>query len=757
MKQFDIVLYEGTLVAFGRILSRYNAFAQGMVLKDVGKDLLSYLRNHGFSFEETGDVSDLGKLVQMFLDGGFAQSLSITPASEGDNYTWTELLLLDAYKELQDSTENPFLSCPLNLCLYYLADRHNKVMKLHEKTFDMERRVTISRWELVDKPALAEGAFDPLVIENARLLQLSEERADHLAAAQQELHLYAERLRVAKENAERQTSLLQMQAEHLVEARESALRAARIKSEFLARMSHEIRTPMNGVIGMADLLANTPLSEEQRYYTDTIVSSGEALLRIINDVLDLSKIEAGKIELEVVDFDLREVVESTIAILGPAAGRKGLDLAGAIDGAVNRRVLGDPGRLRQVLLNLLGNAIKFTDEGAVLLRADLLGRDGEMQKVRFRVIDSGIGVRGEDQERLFAPFSQLDSKPKSAGTGLGLTISKHLVGLMRGDIWLESEPGRGSTFSFTAQFGEHARPNDLVCHSFQETRTLLVSSSPAYAAVVCQQLKNCGLRGSIVAPTKAPAVLKEAAAAGNPFGIMLLDSLTAPQIEAVEQTVRAYPGCEPIVVALHPLKASCAPSLRGSHIIRKPVQESGLEQLLVRLSAERAELQSRPPTTDASIANLSQAVRAPLEAQEPPRILVVEDNPINQRVAIKILETLGYRADLATDGREGIDAHFRNPYELIFMDCMMPGLDGFEATAEIRQREQDGKRCRIIALTGNVLDGDRAKCLAAGMDGYLPKPVRPADMIVCLGTWLAAEAATHSGQARNSGQARISK
>jgi signal transduction histidine kinase/CheY-like chemotaxis protein len=696
----------------------------------------SQVRRHGFELQETGDPSDLGKVVQLFLDGGFARDLTITPASQGDYYTWTDLLLLDAYKELQDCTENPFLSCPLNLCLYYLADRHGKVMKLHEKTFDMQRRLTISRWELVEKDAIAHEGFDPLVIENARLLRLAEERAEHLAKAQLELQRNAGRLVAAKENAERQSRLLEKQAEHLVEAREAALQAARLKSEFLARMSHEIRTPMNGVIGMADLLANTPLSEEQRYYTETIVSSGEALLRIVNDVLDLSKIDAGKMELQVVDFDLREVIESTIAVLAPAASRKGLELAAVADPALNRRVLGDPGRLRQVLLNLLGNAVKFTDCGEVLLQADLVQHKGDAHQVRFSISDTGIGISPEDQKRLFEPFSQLEFKPKAAGTGLGLTISKHLVGLMDGEIWVQSKQGAGSTFGFTAQLGTHLRPPARIYHSFQGARALLIAGSPAHRGIIRQQLENCGLRASAAGFQEAPQVTHAAAGAGDPFGIIVVDAQQAESLDAIQRAVAGAASSSPAVfVLLRPLNQPFVPAIASAHIIQKPVQESALERLLVRLSAGQVERSSLPPAIAPGFASPAHARGSLESAAHPLRILVVEDNPINQRVATKILEMLGYRADIACNGREGVEAHLQNPYDIIFMDCLMPEMDGLEASAEIRRRESGAKPCTIIAMTANVLDGDRARCLAAGMDSYLAKPLRPADMLACLRSW----------------------
>lgn len=743
MKNFDKALYEGTLVALGKILSKYNAFAQGSILKDSGRDLLTYLTRHGFEFEETGTIADLGKVVDLFLKNGFARELVVTPADKGDNYIWSDLFLLDAYKELQDCTDNPFLSCPLNLCLYYLADRHNKLMKLHEKTFDMEKRLTISKWELIDKDPIAESGFDPLVIENARLVELAEERANRLEAAQRELEQYAADLKIAKEYAERQARLLEEQAVHLVEARESALQAAKAKSEFLANMSHEIRTPMNGVTGMAALLLNTPLSEEQRDYVETIVTSGEALLEIVNDVLDLSKIEAGKMGLQIIGFDVQEIIEDTIDVLAAAATQKRLELAAVIDPALKRRLIGDPGRVRQVLLNLLGNALKFTNQGEVLLRAKLVKECADRQEICFSVSDTGIGISRENLKKLFQPFSQLEARRQTGGTGLGLTISRHLVKLMGGEISVQSQEGKGSVFSFTACFGKDTAETARALHSFLGRRALAIAENAAIRNVMKEQLEHCGLRVTAASVPEASGLIRLAAAAAEPYSVIILDPERAIDTGAVREAIAnsKQPVPTPLVL-LAPLGQERCAELAGAHRIKKPIHESDLERLLVNLSAEQV---GRSAATErASGFALPRQTRGPSGyAPDPLRILVVEDNVVNQRVALKILEMLGYRADLAVNGREGVNAHLRQPYDLIFMDCLMPEMDGFEATAEIRRQETNGKHTVIIAMTASALEGDRERCLAAGMDDYLSKPVKPANVLACLRAWQSTREPVH--------------
>jgi two-component system, sensor histidine kinase and response regulator len=711
MNDFDKALFEGTMVALCKILSKYNAFAQGAVMRDVGRDLIGYLKQQGFWFEEKGTPDDIGGIVEVFLQHGFAKKLEVMPAPLGNYYIWHDLALLSAYKTLQDVTENPFLSCPLNLCLSYMCDKHGKVFKLHEKTFDMETRVTTSQWELADKPPVGPQGFDPMVIENARLYELAEERAAALAE---------------------QSQILQEQAGELEKARQAAVEATRLKSEFLAHMSHEIRTLMNGVVGMAALLHQTRLDQEQHEYVETITRSGEALLDIINQILDLSKIEAGKLELEEVDLDLRSMFEDIVDLLYPKAAEKHLVLAGVVASRVPRLLCGDPVRLRQVLLNLVGNALKFTSAGQVILRAEAVGEDEGGVEVRISVTDTGVGISPEQQKRLFRPFSQADRSTARfyGGTGLGLSISRRLVEAMGGRISLESEPGKGSTFAFTVRLAKASVKDSATAHPQCGGRALVVADRPAAAEVLVEYASACGLSVRVARPEQAIRALDD----GSPFDLAFIDwNGQENAVPAMISQLRAASRQSDLRVLLmgpahsraHTGTAWDDATWRLSH----PVHQSDIERCLAGPGPDAADSSVAPPQ-DAP----------PPKPREEIRILVVEDNPINQRVALKILEKLGYGADLASNGREAVEACSRKAYDVVLMDCQMPEMDGFEATAELRRRDSGTLHTRIIAMTAAALEGDRERCLAAGMDDYLLKPFRPAEIEQMIERWRSSPA-----------------
>jgi len=431
---------------------------------------------------------------------------------------------------------------------------------------------------------------------------------------------------------------LEQKNEQLEKALFAAREATLMKSRFLANMSHEIRTPMNGVLGMTDFLLGSGLNAEQQEYAESIKRSADSLLALINDILDLSRIEAGKLRLDSVDFPLRSSVAETCSLFALQARAKGLEFVSSVAPGVPEQAVGDAGRLRQVLTNLLGNAIKFTERGQVGLKAEIVSQTRDAIQLKFTVHDTGIGIPSGEQGRLFDTFTQVDESNtrKYGGTGLGLAISKQLVELLSGEIGLESEPGRGSSFWFTASFGKSTRPE------------VAVSASPA------AQRSEVGFR-----QTAKPRVMA-----------------------ATSQTRTAQPAEAPAAVS-------------------------------------------------------------PLQKQM--RILLAEDNEINQRITLRLLQKLGLAADAVVNGREAVEALEKRKYDLVLMDCQMPDMDGFEATAVIRSREGSSRHQTICALTANAMDGDKERCLAAGMDDYISKPVGLEKLREALCRWIPGVGTAASG------------
>jgi signal transduction histidine kinase/DNA-binding response OmpR family regulator/flagellar basal body-associated protein FliL len=690
--------------------------------------LLSQIEAHGIKPGRERELMDRVQATRWPYVNSYVRALHLL-VDEGKRKEATEILaretvpLIHIYHQAyQDFTD--FQMQQANDALAQMNAAYVRAEQLYQLQIIVGSALALgialfSIWRLGGEMGLRETAESELAQLNTGLEQKVQLRTEELAKANRELSQEVEDRKAAEEAARK--------------AKEAAEAAHTAKGAFLANMSHEIRTPMNGVMGALDLLLDTELDTEQLEYLTLAKGSAESLLTLLNDILDFSKIEAGKLDIEAIGFKLRDSLGDAIQLLSLKAQERGLELMYEVDPAVPDALVGDPGRLRQILLNLVGNAIKFTERGEVVVTVELASKSNEHAELHFTVSDTGVGIAKEKQEAIFAAFSQGDTSTtrRYGGTGLGLTISARLLELMRGRIWVESEPGRGSRFHFIVRFDvQQAAPEQVAPGAeppLRETRVLIVDDNATNRSVLLRMLKNWGVAASAVESGKsALSRMEEACKAGRPFQLVLLDA-QMPEMDGftLARNIMADSRWQSVTLVMLTSAGERGDAARCRELgisayLHKPVKQSDLYFTLVKALGS-----TKPAGVHGEV--ITRHTRR--ESGGALRILLVEDNKVNQILASKLLEKRGYLVSVAEDGERCLALLQALPIDLVLMDVQMPGMGGLEATRLIREKEKKtGEHLPIIAMTALAMQGDEQTCLEAGMDGYIAKPIKSQEL-----------------------------